>query len=44
VRGIGILRSSTIRVAAVQPDGRDTIRFVAFTERPQQLTLIFDGA
>jgi hypothetical protein len=46
VRGRGILRSTAIRVAPVpvQPDGRGTIRFVTFTERPQQLTVVFDGA
>jgi hypothetical protein len=43
-RGREILRSSTIRVAPVQPDGWDTIWFVTFTERPQDLTLVFDGA
>ena len=31
-------------LVSVQPDGRGTIWFVIFTERPQHLTLVFDGA
>jgi hypothetical protein len=44
--GLRSERSSAIRVAPLplQPDGRGTIRFVTFTERPQLLTLVFDGA
>jgi hypothetical protein len=40
-----LLRSSAIRVAPVpvQPDGKGTIRLVTLTERPQHLTLVFDG-
>jgi hypothetical protein len=46
VPGREILRSFAIQVAPVpvQPDGRGTIWFMTFTERPQHLTVVFDGA
>jgi hypothetical protein len=35
---------SGLPLCPFQPDGRGTIRLVTLTERPQHLTLVFDGA